>query len=309
MSALRLLVACLASCLIGVLGFASPALAGQPALAGPGFGDSLLSAPGVELLAGDGQAAAEESERADPEAVRARERSETAYQALDSRASESLTNSIDPSLIDEPAGGPPRLIGARIVGFPSDHAMTVDNGGRREVRETLEPIATETTPRHRVPIDLGISEVGGSFQPEKALAPVRIPKHLGEGPALSDAGVSLTPVDGTGVLDGASVFYGNTENAHSGVLDVDTILKPSTFGLMLETSLRSQRSPSELFFKVGLPEGASLAQDGVSGSVRVLDAGRPIAVIFAPSAHDALGTSVPLSMIVKGDTLVLTVER
>jgi hypothetical protein len=106
------------------------------------------------------------------------------------------------------------------------------------------------------------------------------------------------------------VFYGDSENVNAGIVDLDTIVKPSTFGLMMETSLRSQRSPSRLFFKVGLPEGASLTQDtAVSGSVSVVDAGRILAVIYAPIAHDAEGTVVPVGMVVEGDMLVLTVDH
>lgn len=207
--------------------------------------------------------------------------------------------------------------GKQIVGFPTDYAMSVTGSGGREVREGLEPFAVEVTPGKPVPIDLGLTEVGGSFGPRTGLAPVRIPKRLSEGAALSEAGVSLTPVtedgvalSGEGVLEGASVFYGDSEDTTAGVIDVDTLIKPVTFGLMMETLLRSQRSPSRLLFKVGLPAQASVEQGSAgSGPVRVVEGGRTMAVILAPSAHDAEGTAVPVSMAVEGNVLVLTVAH
>ena len=197
-----------------------------------------------------------------------------------------MSDSTDPNLVDEPAGGPPKLpAGERVADFPSDYAMSVaSSGGGRELRETLEPVAFEAAPGQRTSIDLGLTETEGAFQPKTALAPVRIPKHLNEGASLSEAGVSLTPVNeqgatlaGEGVLDGASVFYGDSEDASAGVVDIDTLVKPSTFGLMMETVLRSQRSPSRLFFKVALPEGATIEQASAgSGLVSVVQGGKSL---------------------------------
>ena len=262
----------------------------------------------------------EEARRASPEAAGVREESETSYVGLGPEAAESVDNRADPGLIEQPAGGPPATLpeGDRIVGFPTDYATSVAGAeGSREVREGLEPVAFEMVPGKRTPLDLGLSEFGGSFQPKVGLAPVQIPRRLSEGAALSEAGVSLTPVDehgvalgGEGVLDGASVFYGDSEDASAGFFDVDTLVKPSTFGLMMETSLRSQRSPSKLFFRVGLPKEATLEQETAgSGPVRVVEGDRKLAVICAPSAHDAEGTFVPVSMFVEGDMLVLKVDH
>ena len=273
-----------------------------------------------QLFGGQPLSEVEEVRRASPEAAGAREESETSYVGLGPEAAESVDNRADPGLIEQPAGGPPATLpeGDRIVGFPTDYATSVAGAeGSREVREGLEPVAFEMVPGKRTPLDLGLSEFGGSFQPKVGLAPVQIPRRLSEGAALSEAGVSLTPVDehgvalgGEGVLDGASVFYGDSEDASAGIVDVDTLVKPSTFGLMMETSLRSQRSPSKLFFKVGLPKEATLEQETAgSGPVRVVEGDRKLAVIFAPSAHDAEGTSVPVSMVLEEDTLVLAVNH
>ncbi|MFZ1155339.1 MAG: hypothetical protein WAN93_10590, partial [Solirubrobacteraceae bacterium] len=208
------------------------------------------------------------AELASPESVNQRAGSVSAYEGISPPEALSLSNKTFPSVSGEADGGLPSLPeGQRVVGFPSDFAISVEgSGGSREVREGVEPVALEKTPGQRTPIDLGLSEVSGSFQSKSPLAPVGIPQQLVEGVALPAAKVTVTPVDehgsplpSNGVLDGASVFYGGTENAQASVMDLDTIVKPSTFGLTLDQSLRSQRSPSRLFFKMGLPEGAILA--------------------------------------------------
>ena len=85
--------------------------------------------------------------------------------------------------------------------------------------------------------------------------------------------------------------------------------KPTTYGFATDTLLRSVKSPQQLYFRVGVPEDASVVQaKGGSGVVEVLEGGTAIATIFAPSAVDAAGTDVPVSMSLSGDTLTLTVE-
>lgn len=124
--------------------------------------------------------------------------------------------------------------------------------------------------------------------------------------------MSLTPVDADGVpaggsegqLDGSVVFYGGVGVGS----DVDMALKPSTLGFSAETFLRSERSPETFYFRVGLPEGASLVQTHPgSGVVEVVDAGAAIAYVFPPRATDATGMPVPVEMSVSGDVLQLKV--
>ena len=107
-----------------------------------------------------------------------------------------------------------------------------------------------------------------------------------------------------GSLDGASVFFANTQT------DTDTVVKPSTFGFSVDTLLRSGKSPEQLSFRVGLPAGASLVQasDG-SGAVEVVKEGVALAQMPAPSARDAAGSYVPVLTSVSGDVLTLTVAR
>jgi RHS repeat-associated protein len=280
---------------------------------------SPLVVQGGESLVGSSPAEAEVLSRTNPEAVAARGASSTAYEGLSSEGSERLAGENFPGLINEPAGGmPPLPEGARVVAYPASSAATLElPGGAHGAVSSIEPIADETGEGQYVPIDLSLIETGGVFEPRTpdTGAQVLISKRLSEGASLSGLGLSVTPVDehgaalgGEGVIDGAAVFYGDTESSQGGVLDTDTVVKPNTYGFGAETILRSERSPQNLYFKMNLPEGASLVQES-SGAVEVVAGGRVIAVVAAPGAHDAEGASVAVSLSLSGDTLVLSVAH
>ncbi len=283
-----------------------------------GSGASLLESPlvvpeGQSLLGDEAVRDAEEARRDSPEAVVAREESRTKFENLSSEQAEKADGEAFPGVFDEPAGGLPKLpAGESIVGYPADGAAQVELGeGRHGVLASNEPLAVEASPGQRVPVELGLVEAGGVFEPRTPVVGVRIPKRLGEGVQLAGTGVSLTPVDASGsalggsegVVDGVSVIYGNTQT------DADTAIKPTTLGFEADTLLRSVESPQQISFRVGVPEGASLvAAPNGSGAVRVMDEGQAIASIRPPSAVDAAGARVPVSVTVSGDTLVLSVE-
>lgn len=198
------------------------------------------------------------------------------------------------------------------MGYPTDSAVQVDLGeGKRGVVESLAPMAVESAPGQRIPVDLSLIDMGGWFEPRTPVVGTRIPKQLSAGVALGGTGVSVTPVDGSGTaldgpegaVDGASVIYSNTQT------DMDTVIKPTTDGFLEDSILRGVDSPQQLSFRVGLPAGASLEQAQGSGFVQVLDEGSVIAAVRAPSARDAAGTAVPVSMSLSGNTLILTIDH
>ncbi len=288
-----------------------------------GVGDSPLESPlvvsGVQrLVGGQGVVDAEVVSRVSPEGVLGMEASRTAYEGLDVEQAAKLAGEVFPGVIDELGGGPPRLLtGESSLGFPTDNAEQISLGGegkdRHALIESLTPIAVETSPGQRAPVDLGLGEVGGGFQPDRPIVGVGIPKRLQEGVSLAGTGVSLTPLSSSGSavggsegqIEGASVFYGGVGQGS----DVDVSIKPTTFGFESTDFLRSELSPVSLSFRVGMPEGASLVQAGDgSGVVHVMDEGTAIATVIAPSALDATGASVPVAMKVSGNVLILSVE-
>ena len=282
---------------------------------GSGSRESPLVVPGVQVL-DEGQQIqqTEEAQRSGPVAVAEREASKTRYEGLDPEQAAKVAGELFPSVIDDAAGGPPSLpAGQRITAFPAGNVASVDlGGGEHGVIESLEPMAVKSASGQRVPIDLSPTEAGGAFHPATPLVDVRIPKRLGEGVQLGDTGVSLTPADvagsplggSEGAVDGASVFY-----ASNTLTDASTLVKPSTMGFAVDTLLFSVEAPQQLYFQVGIPAGAQLLEDHNAGVAQVSDEGTVIATIASPSARDASGQSVPVSMSVSGDLLTLTVDH
>jgi YD repeat-containing protein len=313
----RSLLMCVLGCVVTGPLWPAPAAAGEESLSQAG---SSLGGPLAQegaLTGSEELQAQQEATVANPETIRLNTESEIAYEGFSSLQSQTLADQSFPGLIDQPAGGPPPLQpGQTLEGFPTDNAMAVLDQGRHTIVESLQPIAVQAGPA-RVPIDLSLGEANGSFVPKtpQVGAHVRLPRHLGEGVALSDLGVELTPVDelgrrieAAGVVDGSTVFYGGSEDPNAGIQDLSTLAKPTPGGLDLMSVLSSQRSPERLLFRIGLPEGASLAQEG-SGSAQVIEAGQAIAQIAAPAGRDAIGRFVPLSLSVSGDVLTVTVAR
>jgi streptogramin lyase len=318
-AAIKSLATCIGLCMIGLALAPPAALAESPPALGGTSGSPLenpLVVPEVDqLLGGEPAREAEKARQVSPEAVIARRESQVKYEGLDTEEAANLAAEVFPGVVDEPAGGPPKLpVGESITGFPTiDTAQVGLKGGQYGLIESIEPIAVEASPGERVPVDLGLVEAGGAFGPRTPVVGVRIPKQLQDGVSLAGTGVSLTPVDASGApvggsegqVDGAVVFYGGVGVGS----DVDMAVKPSTFGFSEEVFLRSDRSPSVISFRVGMPQGASLVQaSGGSGAVEVVKEGAAIAMIPSPSAQDAAGTSVPVSMSVSGDELVLGVN-
>jgi YD repeat-containing protein len=292
----------------GLLGADTEATGATPS----GGLDGGLVVPGVQAIDGaQQQQAAQESRATSPDAVAARERSRTAYSNLDPQQAATLFSETFPELINRKAGGPPSLpSGETLKGFADANTAEVELGDHRgSVIESLVPMAVPTA-HGWAPVDLSLHDSGSAFETANPLVPVRVPKHLNEGGQLTLSGLSMTPVDAQGVplggsegvTNGTSVFFANT------LTDSDTLMKPSPEGLEESTTLRSSQSPEQLYYRIGLPAGASLvpATDG-SGTVRVLKEGTPIATIPKPTVSDATGAAVPASVAVSGNTLVVTV--
>lgn len=315
----RGLVACLLCCVAGLVispiaavgEDLSPEASSRPLGSSP-FESSLVI-PGSPTE-GEEIASQTEAQRSNPVAVAEREASRTKFQSLDAAQAAKVAGETFPRVIGEPLGGPPKLpAGQSITGYLNAGTARVDlDGGEHALVQSLAPMATEGSSGSWSPVNLGLREVGGAFEPLNPIVAVKIPKRLGEGAQLPALGVSVSPIDAQGgalggsegAVDGATAFFANTQ------ADSDTIIKPSSFGVDVNTLLRSAGSPEKLFFRIEVPGGASLvAGASESGEARVVKDGVAIAVIPAPDAWDAAGTPVPVTMSVSGDTLTVTVAH
>ena len=314
----RWLTACLVCCVAG-LASSPPYVLGQaPQRDGPGSPEPLarLGSPFVtpgSPAEGEQLRAQEEARLESPEAVAKREASQTEFENLSAASAAKLAGEAFPVVVDEPVGGPPKLAaGEKVTGFPSANVAQVESGeAKHDLIESLAPMAVETSPRTRSPVDLTLADAGEAFEPKTPVVGLRIPKQLAAGVELGSTGMSLTPVDpqgsplggSEGAPDGAVVLYANTQR------DADTVIKPTTEGFEEDTMLRSVESPKQLSFRVGLPSGASLVQEAPGvGPVKVVAGGATLASIVAPAAQDAMGTAVPVSMTFANDLVTLTVD-
>lgn len=295
----------------GVRRRALPAKVGVfPALGGP----LVVSGSPTE---GEQLEAARAAVLTNPETLNLRAISETAYEGLNAEGAGKVDVEAFPTVINEPDGGPPQLPeGERVTGFSSPYTAQVDLGGQvgteQGVVESTIPVALEGSSGSWEPVDLGLREVGGVLEPSNPLVAVRVAKHLSEGVQLPAIGLSVTPIDSQGsslsgsegVISGASAFFANS------MTDSDTIIKPSAFGFSIDTALRSAKSPERISFRIGLPDGASLAKAGEDlGGLVVVKEGVTIAGIPAPIARDASGQIVPVTVGLTGNVLTLTVAR
>ncbi|HUA74341.1 MAG TPA: DUF6531 domain-containing protein [Solirubrobacteraceae bacterium] len=148
----------------------------------------------------------------------------------------------------------------------------------------------------------------------RATADVELPTRLQDGGvSLPGIGVSLTPVGAGGAplagshgqLDGAAVLWRQADRGNA--LDLESVAKPTGTGADLSTLLLSRRSPGRLYFRLGVPAGARLLQSA-AGSVRILRGAALLATVRPVSAEDAEGTSVPVTMSLRGRTLVVSVN-
>ena len=272
-----------------------------------------LVVEGAEELMPGLQAAAEGARHANPQAGLARTASADAFQNLVAASAERLAGESFPGLVDRRAGGPPQLpAGTSLTGYLTPYAAQIDVGGtgQRGVIESSVPMAIEGG-HGLAPVDLGLREASGGYEGTEALVVARLPKHLEEGARLPGIGLSVTPVDDRGVpLDATGVIDAASDFAANSLTDSDTVLKLSTFGLSVDTVLRSADSPQQLSFRIGMPAGAHLVTSAEEpGAVRVVRNGATIATMPAPSAADAAGAYVPVSVSVTGDEVTLRVAH
>jgi hypothetical protein len=88
--------------------------------------------------------------------------------------------------------------------------------------------------------------------------------------------------------------------------DTDLAIAPTPTGVETLTQLRSASSPHSQTFDLDLPAGATLEATEDGGAV-VMDGENVLVSVSSPSAIDATGAKVPISLEVAGHSLTLTV--
>ncbi|MGN6217554.1 MAG: NHL repeat-containing protein, partial [Solirubrobacterales bacterium] len=232
---------------------------------------------------------------------------ELPHTELDRGEAEELLTSVFPSALEEPAG----IFNGEleVEEFHSDHVAVVappSPGAQPGLLSSLLPLRTEDAEGEKEAVNLELEHSEGEVDPTNPLVEVQIPAELGEGITLpeSNVGIDLTGTTGersASVVEGSATFYPNV------ALDTDLAVAPTPTGVETFTQLRSAEAPQSQTYHLSLPAGARLtaSQDGGAEIVR----GEEVLVaVPPPSAIDAEGNDVPVSLSVSGDSILLHVD-
>lgn len=168
------------------------------------------------------------------------------------------------------------------------------------------PLRREDEEGKTAPVDLGIEKSEGELQPANPLVEVGIPEELGEGISMPEyhLGMELLGMAeerAPSVVDGSVAIYPNVRP------DTDLAIAPTPLGVETSTELRSTEAPTIERFRLSIPAGDSVATEGGGAIVRSPE-GEPLVAVLPPTAIDANGASVPVTMTVEGEILTLEVH-
>jgi hypothetical protein len=185
-------------------------------------------------------------------------------------------------------------------------AVNEDAEGNRQrvLVDSTIPLQAENHAGDVEAIDLSLDSVAGVIEAANPLVDVEFPAELRSGINLPDAGIGIrldTDADSrqAAVLDGQTAFYPEV------AVDTDFAITPTPLGFETLTQIRSSDAPMTQRLSLRLPDGANLSSTGAGGAT-VLQDGDLLMSIDAPSAVDAGGEEVPVTMDVAGNDLLLT---
>jgi streptogramin lyase len=194
--------------------------------------------------------------------------------------------------------------------FRSDYAAVVapaEPGADPGLLTSTLPLRAASDSGEKVPVDLDLKVSEGVLKPANSLVQVEIPLQLSEGISLPDADVTVELRGGAvernaSELGNASAFYPNVAT------DTDFVVAAVPTGFETYTHLRSPEAPTQQKFNLDVPAGAELRETS-SGGAEVMRPDGSIALsVSAPSAVDAEGSEVPVTLAVDGSSIVLSTD-
>lgn len=257
----------------------------------------------IERMSESGQAT-EVATATDPQAAE-----ELPHVDLDRPQAEELLGSVFPSALE---GSAKALDELEVEAFHSDYvAVVAPPGGSGSASPGLLssslPLLAENDAGEKELVDLDLESVGDRLRPENPLVTVNIPSDLSKGIAFPESEITITvanaETDPTATEPTqSSAFYPNVRT------DSDIAISPTPMGIETFTQLRSADSPHREVFDLRLPSGSRLEANGSGGANAINGEGETILSVPAPTARDANGNQVPVSLDVAGNTLTATVE-
>ncbi|HEY1853116.1 MAG TPA: hypothetical protein VGG40_00885, partial [Solirubrobacterales bacterium] len=177
--------------------------------------------------------------------------------------------------------------------------------------ESSAPLRAKNASGEEEAVNLGLEHVEGELQPANPIVEVGIPQELGEGIEIGgEAGeepvrvqlVSAPQERAPSTIDESVAVYPNVGT------DTDLAVAPTPEGVETLTQLRTAEAPTSQTFRLELPAGASLQASPSGGAEVVRQDGKLLLRVLPPSAIDAEGNEVPVSMSLSGDTISLRVS-
>ncbi len=243
-----------------------------------------------------------------PQAEQERARSRTAFGELTAGESRDLLIESFPTQLEELNADPGRVITSLEVQKPLGEygALVAREGGERAILESSVPVESDLGGEGKEPVDLALKDVGASYVPSNPLSRASLPGSAEEAIHL-EGGVSVRlPTEGdhsAQPLGEQNLFYPETEPA------TDTLVSPLAFGVDVSEQLRGPESPEALTFTMNLPAGTSLQASAKGGAEVVSSTGETITEIPLPTAVDAQGATVPITMSIEHDDLLVRVAH
>jgi hypothetical protein len=226
---------------------------------------------------------------------------------LDRGEAQDLLVSVFPTATEDPGGIYNEF---EPKAFHSDYVAVIPSEGSGEPAGLLTsvlPLRTQGDGGEKEAVDLTL-EAGpqGNLEPANPLVEVKIPATAGGEIKLAEAevGVELaTPQaePSASTIEGTAAFYPNVAD------DSDFLVVPAATGFETFTQLRSPTAPATQRFNLSLPQGATVEATD-DGGAAVVKGGEPLVALKPPTALDAEGNAVPVSLSADDASIELHTE-
>ncbi|HET8956078.1 MAG TPA: hypothetical protein VFN18_10510, partial [Solirubrobacterales bacterium] len=297
----RALIAAVLGLLLLLVSFAGAAVAGgEPTADSPGplVASTPTSQSELDALLNGGQPGATDPQT-DPNAA-----DDLPHSDLNRAEAEELLVSVFPTVTEDAAG---IFSDLQIESFHSDYAAVVPPPSAGESAGLLTstlPLRAETADGTKRVVDLSLDQTAeGRLRPENPIVDVTLPAEVDDQFRLPEAEVGIElvgpPEDrAASVIEGEAAFYPNVAD------DTDLLVTPTPTGFETFTQLRSSSAPLIHRFRLSVPQGAALVASD-DGGATVLKGGDPLVVVKPPTAFDAAGEPVPVTLHVDANMVEL----
>lgn len=260
----------------------------------------------AQILDDGAQSARERTEwLQSPEAIQQREASRSAFEDLGDEGAKQTLEAQFADQLGALDGDPARRLSDVVLKEAlSETVARVEVDGETQLLDSPFPVQARDESGKEAKVDLSLLGEGKGFVAENPLTEVSLPGQAADPVEVGGEGLALVPRGAEPAaaqrLGDKDLFYANAYR------DADILVSPVTSGAEISTQLRSPQSPADLSYGVDLPKGAQLVSK--DGAALVEREGETLGRISPPSAVDAQGVDVPVSMDVEGSSVTLHVD-